>query len=145
MVKKTFDGTKFQELKSIAGKSQTKEPSQEESRRECKENQSSGSRTRRSFGGVPSRQLQERNSLMNVIPLNHHVEKDVLTSLVPRTKEMKGDRNYSKLINTCHLKIQLFIKTLTSFIRLYLKLKVTIRLIHNACIFKRIVLNVIFF
>nr|XP_022316205.1 uncharacterized protein LOC111119919 [Crassostrea virginica] len=92
VVKKTFDGTKFQELKSIEEKGQTKEPRQEESRRECKENQSSGSRTRRSFGEVPSRQLQERNSLMNVIPLNHHVEKDVLTSLVPRTKEMKDRR-----------------------------------------------------
>lgn len=91
VVKKTFDGTKFQDLENIKEKSQTKETKPVNNR----ENKNLGSRTRRSFGGVPSRQLQERNSLLNVIPIenDHNVETDVLTSLVPLVKKLPGKSN----------------------------------------------------
>lgn len=94
VVKKTFDGTKFQDLENIKEKSQTKE-TKPLNNREFKENKNLGSRTRRSFGGVPSRQLQERNSLLNVIPIenDHNVETDVLTSLVPLVKKLPGKSN----------------------------------------------------
>lgn len=94
VVKKTFDGTKFQDLENIKEKSQTKE-TKPVNNREFKENKNLGSRTRRSFGGVPSRQLQERNSLLNVIPIenDHNVETDVLTSLVPLVKKLPGKSN----------------------------------------------------
>lgn len=93
VVKKTFDGTKFQDLENIKEKSQTKE-TKLLNNREFKENKNLGSRTRRSFGGVPSRQLQERNSLLNVIPIenDHNVETDVLTSLVPLVKKLPDRR-----------------------------------------------------
>lgn len=91
VVKKTFDGTKFQELENIKEKGQTKE-TKPVNHREFKENKNLVPRTRRSFGGVPSRQLQERNSLLNVIPIenDHNVETDVLTSLVPLVKKLPG-------------------------------------------------------
>ncbi|XP_062589719.1 uncharacterized protein LOC134251344 [Saccostrea cucullata] len=90
---KTFDGTKFQELEDVKNKTPRKELTQKNSK-EYKENEDVRPKTRRSFGGLPARQLQERSSMLNVIPVSNDnkVDSDVLTSLVPKVKKLPDRR-----------------------------------------------------
>lgn len=92
VVSKTFDGTKFREMDIAIEKGQKKE-TVHKNPKEFKENQDVRPKTRRSFGGVSSRQLQEKSSLLNVIPVNiDEVETDVLTSAVSRVKKLQGKK-----------------------------------------------------